>query len=259
MEMKFLKLSLVIGMLVLMYACNEKTPSAFKDISMVYAVSDKKGFLDVRTFFPKDEKPFIQYVNRDGTLRPALYLIYTRKQTDKKNNSVIYFFEDQEYGSQYQYRVKEGIVARVRVVTDKNNIPYSVIRCEKREIIPLEQDGNMRFIIVEVNGMKLKFLLDTGASDILISIAEAIFLLKQGLIKEEDILEESKEYKIADGSLMIGDVINLRSVKIGNKTLKNVKATVIDNPYAELLLGQSVLSQFGKVTIDNKNNELILE
>jgi aspartyl protease family protein len=256
MTKKFAILAIVTLLLV---ACGQKTPSAFKNITLVEAISDKEGFLPVKVFFPKNEQAFARYVRRDSTLMPVISLKYTRKQKDDSNNSVIYFFEDKEWGCTYQFRLKNEKVIKMRIITDKNNVPYSITRCEKREIIHLEQDGNMRYITVEVNGMKLKFLLDTGASCITISLAEATVLSKQGLIKEEDILEKTEEYELADGRLIEGSVVNLRTVKIGSKTLKNVKATIIDNPYAELLLGQSILSQFGKYTIDNKNNELILE
>jgi aspartyl protease family protein len=39
--------------------------------------------------------------------------------------------------------------------------------------------------------------------------------------------------------------------------LENVKAMVIDNVNAPLLLGQSVLERFGSIEIDNVNMEII--
>lgn len=56
-----------------------------------------------------------------------------------------------------------------------------------------------------------------------------------------------------------GTVINLRTVQIGNKILTNVKAAVVHNGEAPLLLGQSALAQFGKVSIDYKRNEITFE
>jgi aspartyl protease family protein len=41
--------------------------------------------------------------------------------------------------------------------------------------------------------------------------------------------------------------------------LDNVKATVVDNVNAPLLLGQTVLERFGKIEIDNGNNEIIFK
>jgi len=67
------------------------------------------------------------------------------------------------------------------------------------------------------------------------------------------------EYVDANGGFSVGTVINLKTVQIGNKELNNVEATIIENPRAECLLGQTVLSRFGKYTIDNQNNEIIFE
>jgi len=254
----FLKHIFIICIALLICACENKTPSVFNTITMVEGSPEKEGFLPFQMFFPKNEKPYICYVTKAGKLNPKIVLDYSRKEKDESNNSVIYFFTD-EWDGVYQVRVKDGIIVRMRFVNEKRNVPYSVTRCEKREIIPLEREGNMHYITVEVNGMRLKFLLDTGCSDILISLAEFTVLMKQGLLKEEDILDETCIMEIADGSLVEGYRIRLRTLKIGNKTLKNVNATIIDEPYADLLLGQGVLSQFGKYTIDNKKNELILE
>lgn len=50
----------------------------------------------------------------------------------------------------------------------------------------------------------------------------------------------------ADGNISEGTVINLRDVKLGTLHLKDVKASVVRNQSAPLLLGQSVLSKLGK-------------
>ncbi len=43
-------------------------------------------------------------------------------------------------------------------------------------------------------------------------------------------------------------------MEIGGIILHNVEANVVDNIQAPLLLGQTALSKFGKVTIDYNNN-----
>jgi len=63
----------------------------------------------------------------------------------------------------------------------------------------------------------------------------------------------------ATGRFSIGARINLRKVQIGDREIHNVEATIIENPSASCLLGQTALSQFGKYTIDNQNNEIIIE
>lgn len=49
-------------------------------------------------------------------------------------------------------------------------------------IIRMEKVNGVYQIPCKVNGIDLKFILDTGASDIVISKTEANFLVKQGLI-----------------------------------------------------------------------------
>lgn len=129
---------------------------------------------------------------------------------------------------------------------------------DQKNIIKMEKVGGVFQIPVEVNGVKMSFIFDTGASSISISKTEALFLIKQGLLKEEDVIGK-QNFIDAKGEISEGTVIMLRSIKIGNKTLKNVEASVVDNLNAPLLLGQSALGRFGKISIDNVKGELILE
>ena len=109
-----------------------------------------------------------------------------------------------------------------------------------------------------INGLQLKFVFDTGASNVSISSVEAAFMLKNGYLKEEDI--RGKEYfSTATGEIREGAKLNLREIKIGDAILKNVEASVVQNQQAPLLLGQSVLERFGTITIDNINSKLVIK
>jgi aspartyl protease family protein len=125
-------------------------------------------------------------------------------------------------------------------------------------IVKMNDKGGVYEVPVEINGSNMNFIFDTGASAITISATEAMFLYKQGTLQQEDILG-TQQYQIADGSISEGTVINLKTVRIGNKTLKNVKATILHNNEAPLLLGQSALAQFGKVSIDYNKKEITFE
>ncbi len=63
----------------------------------------------------------------------------------------------------------------------------------------------------------------------------------------------------ANGDISEGTKINLKSVKLGDRVLHNVEASVVHNLGAPLLMGQSALAQFGKITIDNEKGEIIFE
>ena len=132
------------------------------------------------------------------------------------------------------------------------------VRSDSKTVIKMIKSNGVYKIPVEINGTSMNFIFDTGASDITISSTEARFLYKQGTLQEEDILGK-QNYQIADGSITEGTVINLRTVRIGDKTLKNIKASVVHNDEAPLLLGQSALAQFGKVSIDYGRNEISFE
>ena len=124
--------------------------------------------------------------------------------------------------------------------------------------IKMERENGVLVVPVKVNGVQMSFIFDTGASDITISQTEAQFLAKQGLLTEKDIIG-TQQYQIADGSMSEGTIILLREVKIGDRTINDVKASVIKSQNAPLLLGQTALSQFGKVSLDYKNGYIIFE
>ncbi len=98
----------------------------------------------------------------------------------------------------------------------------------------------------KINGLSLSFIIDTGASNVMISLTEAIFMLKNGYLLESD-LSETEKYKIANGQIAEGTKVNLRSVQIGANTLTNVEASVIHNIDAPLLFGLSALQRFGRL------------
>lgn len=146
----------------------------------------------------------------------------------------------------------------LREITNVKNSIKSTKKLYNKNVVKMDKSGGVYQIPSIINGSSMKFIFDTGASDITISLTEALFLLKQGTLSEEDILG-SQHYRIADGSISEGTVINLKTVEIGNRTLTDVKATVIHNMEAPLLLGQSALAQFGKVTIDYNKREITFE
>ena len=66
----------------------------------------------------------------------------------------------------------------------------------------------------------------------------------------------SQRYMDANGDISVGTLINLKEVSFGEQTLSNVRASVVRNQKAPLLLGQSVLGRLGKIEIDNSKQVL---
>lgn len=128
----------------------------------------------------------------------------------------------------------------------------------KITILKMEKKGEVYFMPCNVNGLKLNFIFDTGASDVSISMTEALFMLKNGYLSEDDILK-TEYYKIANGEIAEGTIINLKNLEIGEIKLYNVQVSVMHNLNAPLLLGQSALSKLGSIEFNYSNNTLIIK
>ena len=127
-----------------------------------------------------------------------------------------------------------------------------------QNVLQMELQNGVRYVWIEINGIRLRFIFDTGASSICISPVEASVLYRQGTVRKEDILNV-EFFQDATGKISEGTKVNLREVKIGDMILENVEALVVDNVNAPLLLGQTVLERFGSIEIDNDNNIIILK
>ncbi|SOD99664.1 retropepsin-like aspartic protease family protein [Spirosoma fluviale] len=119
--------------------------------------------------------------------------------------------------------------------------------------VTMSKENGVYTVPVIVNGTRMKFILDTGASLISISATEAEFMMKQGTITDDDVVGQAR-FQNANGDISPGAIIRLKSVQIGNRVLENVNANVVRTAKAPLLLGQSALSQFGKISVDYRRN-----
>lgn len=146
--------------------------------------------------------------------------------------------------------------------TKPNNYDYSAYFRTTNNVssnkIKLIKKNGVYYIPVKINGVPMEFVYDTGASSVSISLAEAMYLSKNGKLAKSDILG-NQYFTDANGDISEGTKIILREIKIGNKTLYNVEASIVHNLKAPLLLGQSALKRFGKIVFDTKNQTLTLE
>jgi clan AA aspartic protease (TIGR02281 family) len=122
-------------------------------------------------------------------------------------------------------------------------------------VIQMEKENNTFKIPCKINGIDLKFIFDTGASDVSISLTEALFMIKNGFLSSDDIIG-TEYYKIANGDIQEGTKIIIRLIEIGGLRLYNVEAGIVHATDSPLLLGQSAISKFGKIQIDYTNNTL---
>ncbi len=131
-------------------------------------------------------------------------------------------------------------------------------RCATPESIKLQREGSTYLVPVRINdAITLKFLLDTGASEVTIPEDVFLTLVRTGTIRQEDFLGEEK-YVLADGSEQTSKRFLLHKLQVGDHILRNVVADVTSVQSVYPLLGQSFLSKLSAWSIDNEQGVLIL-
>jgi predicted aspartyl protease len=124
--------------------------------------------------------------------------------------------------------------------------------------VPMTVAGGTFEVPVEINGaITLNFVIDSGAADVTIPADVVSTLIRMGTIKPSDFIGR-QTYVLADGSESPSSNFMIRSLKVGDKIVKNVKGSIAPATGA-LLLGQSFLQHFKSWSIDNLKHELLLE
>ena len=123
--------------------------------------------------------------------------------------------------------------------------------------VPFTRKNGVTEVQCSINGLALYFVFDTGASDVTISQTEASFMMKNSYLSPKDVVG-SQSYMDANGNVSTGTLLNLKRVNFGGLELDNVRATVVANQRAPLLLGQSVLGRLGTVNIDNTSRRIVI-
>lgn len=120
---------------------------------------------------------------------------------------------------------------------------------EQTTEVPFRKESGIYKVKCSVNGLPLHFYFDTGAADVTLSSVEAEFMLKNDYLSPGD-LKGRNYYGTASGEIAEGTTVILKKVDFGGLELNNVRASVVHNQKAPLLLGQTVLSRLGKIEID---------
>ncbi len=133
---------------------------------------------------------------------------------------------------------------RYEFINAKNRIkaelfPSSAIMQNDQIIINISQD-NHYYIDLTINNEKIKFLVDTGASDLVLSKFDA---KRIGI--DFDRLNFNKIYQTANGQTKGASII-LDNIEISGLLFKNIPASVNLSPMQHSLLGMRFLNNFRK-------------
>lgn len=115
--------------------------------------------------------------------------------------------------------------------------------------IPQSPDGHYR-LALEVNGARINFVIDTGASEVVLSQADA---RRAGF--DTETLPYFGRAMTANGEVRTAPV-RLEEVRLGALVDRDVAASVNGGELEQSLLGMSYLQRFNEITISGGNLKL---
>ena len=126
-----------------------------------------------------------------------------------------------------------------------------------QETVQMDRSGGVYVVPVRFNDtITLDAVVDSGASDVSVPADIVLTLMRTKTVTKDDFLGK-QTYVLADGSEVPSQQFRIRSLKVGNKTVENVVASIV-SVNATILLGQSFLSKFKSWSVDNEQHTLIL-
>ena len=123
--------------------------------------------------------------------------------------------------------------------------------------VALGREGGTFTVPVTINGaIKLGFTIDSGASDVQIPADVVMTMVRSGTLDRSDFIGQ-KVYQLADGSQLPSYVFRIRSLQVGDVTVRDVTGAIASQS-GLLLLGQSFLSRLSSWSMNNQAGTLML-
>ncbi len=124
------------------------------------------------------------------------------------------------------------------------------------ETIALEQQHGIFMLPVRINDVvTIPFVLDSGASTVVITADVLSVLRRGGTVKDSD-FRGTGTYTLADGSTTSSDRYVLHKMAVGGHVVTDIVATVTP-AQGDPLLGQSFLSKLPRWMVDNEWHVLV--
>lgn len=135
-----------------------------------------------------------------------------------------------------------GIYFRLRAEL----IPGYPIAANAKELVLTQSSNGHFFVTADVNGTPVRFLVDTGASDVVLSPDDA-----RRLGIDVARLDFSRPYQTANG-VGYGASYRVARLRLGEVELTDVPVSINQAPMSESLLGMSVLRDTASVEIRDR-------
>jgi hypothetical protein len=116
--------------------------------------------------------------------------------------------------------------------------------------------NGMTYVRIKTGSMVQFWLLDTGASDMLINKEMEETLKTEGLLGNSNYLGTA-EYEMANGVIDTCRTYRMNKIQIGNYTLNNIVVAVTDKG-KRIIAGKGLLNKFTTWVLNNRESTLIL-
>jgi predicted aspartyl protease len=169
---------------------------------------------------------------------------------------------NQSAAEDHQYLLKrdptnEELIHALDALTVTTVVQKPDAKLADQTSIAMENEGGVYVVPVRFNDMiTLSAIVDSGASHVSVPADVVSTLIRTKTITDQDFLGR-QTYVLADGSKVPSQQFRIRSLKVGDKTVENVVASIA-SVNGEILLGQSFLNRFKSWSVDNEQHTLVL-
>ena len=157
----------------------------------------------------------------------------------------------------HQLGIWAVIIAAVAIIFSMRDdiegrlFPSATVDLEGSDIVLTRARDGHFYATLSVNGADIRFIVDTGASQIVISQADA---LRAGI--DPNTLNYAGRAQTANGVVRTARV-RLDKVEFGDRVDSNLVASVNDGEMETSLLGMTYLSRFSKIEIAGRTLRLV--
>lgn len=190
---------------------------------------------------------------------------YTFKEGDVLNEEYIAALpsvEIQEAAHQLNRRtdfsvLRKDYIPRSGISQDPGEVNIQ-INPEDNVVNVKEQDKTGLLLVpVIVNGFNEEFVFD-DRSAAQVSLEKALQLLNDGIIGKND-FEGDPARILANNSIRNNSIFNIKELRIGAKTIRDIKFVVVHRQQNPIVLGRQIMQRIGQYTIDREAKTITFE
>jgi hypothetical protein len=203
-------------------------------VRLVDALKRGLGFLMMAAFISACAAPQRQYQSAASNLGSEECRALQAVIEDRERYDIVAPSRDADEAALRQCVLSHSSGGQPTIQQIRSNPPV-----QRPDEVQIERRGGAYYVPVRINGtITLPFLLDTGATDMVIPADVARTLIRAGVLTSRDFIGKSR-YRLADGSEGVSDVVSLRELQVGEHFVRNVTAS-ISPLQGEPLLGQKL-------------------